>query len=76
MDIQQMLWGLNSVLLILLGFFVRMWISGIRDDIASIKRDLREKAEEETCRRTHEAVDKLLHRHAMTGSSGEAVYTK
>jgi hypothetical protein len=74
MDIQQMLWGLNSVLLILLGFFVRMWLAGIKEDIAELKSELKLKAEEETCRRTHEGVDKLLHRHALTGSAGEVVY--
>jgi hypothetical protein len=74
MDGQQMLWGVNSLLLILLGFFIRMWITGIKDDIKDLREELKKKAEEETCLRTHAGVDKLLHRHALTGSAGEVVY--
>jgi hypothetical protein len=74
MENWQLLLGVNSLLLVVLGFFIKMWISGIKTDIASVKTDLKGKADADICIRTHEAVDKLLHRHATVGSAGEAVY--
>lgn len=73
MDNWQLLIGANAILLAVLGFFIKMWISGIRADLASVKEDLKTKASVETCRWIHEGVDKLLHRHATTGSAGEVV---
>jgi hypothetical protein len=74
MDNWQLLLGVNTILLVLLGFFIKMWIGGIKTDIASVKADLKDKADVEICRLTHEGVDKLLHRHATVGTAGEAVY--
>ncbi|MFH0798394.1 MAG: hypothetical protein V1906_03210, partial [Candidatus Woesearchaeota archaeon] len=52
-----------------------------KNDINRVIDDLKEKADKNTiedikdsCIRTHEGVDKLLHRHADTGSVGQAVY--
>jgi hypothetical protein len=77
----QVSWGVFTILIAVLGFFIKMWINGIKTDIlgvktdiAEIKADLKEKADTEICRRIHEGVDKMLHRHAVTGASGEAVY--
>jgi hypothetical protein len=73
MENWQILLGVNAFLVTALGAFVKIWMNGLRDDIKSVKEDLKGKASVETCRRIHEGVDKLLHRHAASGSAGEAV---
>ena len=74
MENWQLLWGVNSILLVVLGFFIKMWIIGIKEDIKIVKLELKDKADSETCKEIHNGVDRLLHRHATTGAAGEVVY--
>jgi hypothetical protein len=81
MDNWQVLIAVNTVLLMVVSFFIRQWITGLKDDIKAledgiikIQRDLEKKAGLVDCVHTHEALDRLLHRHATTGTAGEAVY--
>jgi hypothetical protein len=66
MDFTSALWGLNSGLIIILGFFVKKWIHDLE-----LKVD--KKAEKETCENTHSLLNRLAHSHASAGQAGEVV---
>lgn len=74
LDDAKILWGLNSVLLGVALFFIKMWIARLREDIKELKEELREKANQGTCDRIHAGVDRLLHSHASVGAAGEVVH--
>lgn len=65
-DITAMLWGSNSILLVVGIFFIKKWIKDLETKIDK-------KAEKETCDKTHELLDKFAHSHAKAGSAGEMV---
>jgi hypothetical protein len=66
MDITATLWGLNSGLIIVLGFFMKKWIN-------DLERKIDGKADKTTCDKTHDILDKYAHSHALSGTSGEVV---
>jgi tetrahydromethanopterin S-methyltransferase subunit B len=81
MDSWRILIGLNSTLLLVVAFFVRQWMARIREDTKKLETvidDLRKLVDGKTdltdCNHTHDGVDRLLHRHAASGTAGEAVY--
>ena len=49
MENGQLLWGLNSVLIIALGFFVRIWMVRLASDIAKIEAKIDIKVDATLC---------------------------
>ena len=45
----QLLWGLNSVLIVALGFFVRIWMIRLASDIAKIEAKIDIKVDATLC---------------------------
>lgn len=66
MDTNQMLWAVNSLLIVLLGFFIRNWMTKLEKDIAK-------KTDAEMCKMVHIGIQKHLHFHSQSGQSGEVV---
>jgi hypothetical protein len=65
MENVQTLWGINSILLLVLGFFIRGWIT-------KMEKKIEAKLDAVTCTERHELssekCEKLFrHRHATTG---------
>ncbi len=68
MDNPQLLWGINSALIVALGFFIRVWIN-------RLEKDIEKKVDVIMCAERHgDTVQKcsilFKHRHA---SSGEVI---
>lgn len=68
MDNPQLLWGINSALIVALGFFVRIWIS-------RLEKDIEKKVDTIMCTTLHgvsvqQCATLFRHRHA---SSGEVI---
>jgi hypothetical protein len=74
MDNVQLLWGINTLLLVILGFFIRMWIS-------RLEKHVDEKLDTILCEERHAltttSCDKLFrHKHAPVhpdGRGGEVI---
>ena len=70
MDTTHLLWAVNSLLIILLGFFIKSWINSVEKRLA-LKLDtaICEERDGHHCRE----IDKLeKHKHASTG---EVIFT-
>lgn len=71
MDEIKILWSITSILLgalwLVSTFFIKKWIN-------DLERKIDKKAEKETCDKTHEILDKLAHKHAVSGQAGEVIY--
>ena len=68
MDNPQLLWGINSALIVALGFFIRIWIS-------RLEKDIEKKVDLIMCTERHgdstqKCATLFRHRHA---SSGEVI---
>lgn len=75
MDLTKILLSVITFGGIILGFFIRMWMNGLRDQNVSLQLDLT-KLKEETglnCDKIHRGVNALLHTHALAGDCGEMV---
>lgn len=66
MDTNQMLWAVNSLLIVLLGFFIKNWMTKLEEAIAK-------KTDKEMCQKVHDGIQKHLHFHSSAGSAGEVV---
>ncbi len=65
MDFQQILWGATSILVVIVGFFTRMWIAETREA-------LKTKLEASICVERNGRLERDLtvlfrHKHASTG---------
>ena len=69
MDLTKILMWANSGLLLIVAFFVRR----IFTTIDRLEEDLKGRPTSPHCEKTHDEVNKYLHHHAKTGSSGEEV---
>ena len=81
MDDARLLWGINTALLAILGFFVKIWIKRLSDDAAKIEAKIENKLDILLCTERHgasiESCEKLFrHKHAPVtadGRGGEVV---
>jgi len=73
MDNLQLLYAANSALVVILGFFIRMWMASIKESLNEIKDDLDEKVSKETCGMHHKELRRGAHTHGILGSAGEVI---
>ncbi len=81
MDNAQLLWGINTVLLVILGFFVKIWIARLSADAAKMETKVEGKLDLLLCVERHgistTACAKLFgHRHSPCqpdGRGGEVI---
>ena len=69
----QILWLVNSALVVILGFFIRMWINSIKESLKEIKDELHEKVSKETCGLHHKELRRGAHTHGILGAAGEVI---
>jgi hypothetical protein len=63
----------NAVLVIVLGFFIKVWINGIKEAIQKIEDELENKVDKALCDRAHFLVDRFSHTHGQHGAAGETI---
>ena len=73
MDTPQILWLVNSVLVVALGFFIKSWMNDIKEKIRELKIELSGKTDSKMCERLHREIEQYAHTHGELGSSGEVV---
>lgn len=73
MDALQLLWVINSVLVLALGFFIKVWMNDLKDKVNDLKKELYGKMDTKTCDFLHKDIKKYAHTHGDLGSSGEVV---
>jgi len=66
----QLLWAANTVLLVILGFFIRMWINGVKEKEYKNEKMLDNKIDKVTCLERHEDLKKdvsalFRHKHPL-----------
>ena len=49
MENWQLFWGINTVLLAVLGFFIKIWMGGVTSRLTSIESKLDNKVDEKMC---------------------------
>ena len=62
----RILWAMNSLLIVILGWFIRAWINGVKTDVDGMKKDVRDKADAELTEKEFGRVDgkiRSLFRH-------------
>ena len=64
---------INGTLVVILGFFIKMWINGLKSSIDKLERDLGKKVDITVCERAHSLVDRQAHTHGTLGSAGEVI---
>jgi hypothetical protein len=70
MDTQQLMWAANSLLVVVLGFFIKMWIDDLKKSITKLQD---EKVDVKTCKLFHESIGKKVHSHGSLGQAGEVI---
>ena len=73
MDNYQLMWAANSLLIIILGFFIKSWMYGIKESINNINEKLEEKVDIKTCDGFHKEISKKSHTHGNLGTAGEVI---
>ena len=79
MTTEQILWSLNSFLLVVLFFFVKIWLSNLSRDLDKMEKRIDLKLDKLTCTERHSdmksSCEKLRHhRHSpVTGALGGEV---
>jgi hypothetical protein len=68
MDTKTLLWIISALLAVIIFFVQDVW-----RDVKAMKTDIEDRTLILDCKRTHEDVDKYLHHHAKSGTSGEEV---
>jgi type IV secretory pathway TrbD component len=63
----------NAVLVAVLGFMIRMWISDLKTTIRDITGKLEKKVDKDICDTFHNQIRPKLHSHAHVGTAGEVV---
>ena len=70
---EKIMWGLNTLLLAVLAFFIRMWMLDIKDSLKDIRRDLEGKQDAGVCDMHHREISRSLHIHGTLGQAGEVI---
>ena len=73
MDERNVLWIINSWLLVILGFFIRSWHSSLKCELRAMVAALEKKVDYEDCKATQDRVNRSLHKHASKGEAGEVI---
>ena len=72
MDMWQILWGINTLLLSALAFFYKM----IRDDMKSLKNDIEKRTLIVTCDKLHNELEKTCERtHAAWDKNCDKIHS-
>jgi preprotein translocase subunit YajC len=69
MDVIQVLWGINTTLVLIILYFIKEQ----REDMKELKKEIEKRTLIVTCDKLHAALSKDLHVHASTGTAGEVV---
>jgi hypothetical protein len=72
-ETEKIMWGLNTILLGVLAFFVRMWIHDMKETMKDLKKDLDSKQDSTTCEHFHKEISRHLHTHGTLGAAGEVI---
>jgi len=72
-DAWQIMWGINTLLLVIVGFLIRLWINGVKESISEIHESMENKTDKELCEFAHGEIEKYAHSHATSGSAGEVI---
>ena len=76
--------AVTVVLIVTLGFFIKVWINGVKsaneriekkldEAITKIEKELKSKVDIFTCERVHRIIDRHAHSHGSLGTSGEVI---
>jgi len=72
-DAWQIMWGIHTLLLGIVGFLIRLWILGVKESISEVHEELKKKTDKGLCEFTHGEIAKCAHSHATSGSAGEVI---
>lgn len=66
----RILWAMNSLLIVILGWFIRAWINSVKTDAEGIKNDVKSKADAELTEKEFGRVDSKIrslfrHKHPI-----------
>ena len=65
MNTEQILWGLLTFLILIIGFFIRWWVTDVKSDFQEIRSDLRSKVSADVCKEKNNTmqlkIDNLQH---------------
>ena len=73
MNMEQIMWGLMMASLAILGFFVKIWITNLKDNIKDIRDELDEKIDKKIYEHDYMNLINTSHAHASSGNAGEVV---
>ena len=69
MDITQILWGINTTLVMIILYFIKEQ----REELKDLKKELEKRTLIVTCDKIHAALAKDLHVHGSEGAAGEVI---
>jgi hypothetical protein len=64
LETPQLLWIVNSVLVVALGFFIKSWMNDIKDTIRELRIEMSGKVNTELFDRVTDRLEKYSHSHS------------
>jgi hypothetical protein len=77
MSSDQILWGVNTLLLAIIGVLIRGWMANVKDTFEKIDKRFAnidaEKISVKSCEMMHGELKKISHTHGVLGQAGEVI---